>query len=65
MNAMKKLIIVAVVLLSFAASAGQASADPGKGRGHNDPTTSATTTSTGVTWESAGITWESAGVTWE
>ncbi len=29
---MKKRIVVAVVLLSFAASAGQASADPGKGR---------------------------------
>ena len=43
---MKKLLIAVLFVLSFAAGAGQASADPG------------TTDPNGVTWESAGVTWE-------
>lgn len=48
---MKKLVFIAILLLSLVSTAGQASADPG--------------TPQGVTWDGAGITWESAGVTWE
>jgi hypothetical protein len=50
---MKKLVFVAILLLSLVGTAGQASADPGT----MDPS--------GVTWEGAGVTWESAGITWE
>jgi hypothetical protein len=58
---MKRLVVGAVLLLSLVASAGQASADPGNGRGRGQS----------VTWESSvTVSWESAeislaGVTWE
>ena len=52
---MKKLLIAAVLILSLAASAGEASADPGKG---------GASVSAGVTWEGASL-YTSLGVTWE
>lgn len=48
---MKKLLIAVLFVLSFAAGAGQASANPGLDPGSGlDPS--------GVTWESVGVTWE-------
>ena len=44
---MKKLLLIAILLLSLVGSAGQAAA------GGPD-----TASPSGVTWESAGITWE-------
>lgn len=44
---MKKLFVIAILLLSLVGSAGQAAAGGG-----------VTASPTGVTWESAGITWE-------